>query len=196
MQPQAPVPARKRNLGWLKATGVGLGTFVVGIAIGAAGGEASPTAEVKPAPTVTVTKPAEAAKPAPTVTTTVEKPVPGPTKTITAPPPGAQAAPPPVEKSKLSVSQENAIESAQSYIGSGDFSRKSLIEQLKYEEFSTKEATYAVDHIAVNWTAEADASAASYLETGSFSHATLMDQLLYEGFTKAQAAHGVKSVGL
>ena len=133
------------------------------------------TTTAAPEPVVTPTN-----KPAP-VKTTAPKPV--PTKTTAAPKP-------------LSVSQEQAIESAEDYIDSGDFSRKSLIEQLKFEGFTTKEAAYAVDHITVNWTAEADDSAASYLESGSFSRKSLMDQLLYEGFTKAQAAHGVKSVGL
>ena len=100
----------------------------------------------------------------------------------------------PKPEPKLSISQEEAIESAESYLDSGDFSKKSLIHQLKYEDFTTKEATYAVNHVEVDWTDEADDSAESYLDSGSFSRKSLLAQLKYEGFTQKQAEHGVNSV--
>jgi Host cell surface-exposed lipoprotein len=111
---------------------------------------------------------------------------------------GATTASPRPEKTKpkLSVSQQQAIGAAESYLDSGGYSRKSLIAQLKYEGFSTKEAEYAVDHVKVNWNDEAEESAESYMDSGSYSRKSLLAQLKYEGFTDAQAAHGVKSVGL
>jgi hypothetical protein len=76
------------------------------------------------------------------------------------------------------------------------FSRKSLIEQLEYEGFSTKDATYAVDAISPNWNEQAAKSAQSYLETMGFSRSGLIDQLKYEGFNEAQATYGADAVGL
>jgi len=167
------------------------GLGIIGGALNS-GSTAKPAADAAiPPPSSSAPAPRPSAEPTPTPEA---KPTPPP-----APKPAPKPAPEtpaPAEKPKLSVSQEQAIESAESYLDSGDFSKKGLINQLKFEQFTTKEATSAVDHIEVNWTAEADASAAHYLETGSFSHATLMNQLLFEGYTKAQAAHGVKSVGL
>jgi hypothetical protein len=86
--------------------------------------------------------------------------------------------------------QENAIESAESYLEYSGFSRQGLIEQLEYEEFSTVDATFAVDHVTVDWNKEAVESAESYLEYSSFSKSGLIEQLEYEGFTPAQAQYG------
>ena len=167
------------------------------VGLGIIGGAMSGASTTKPATEAVVPPSSSAPAPQPSAEPT---PTPKAKPTIQpAPKPSSEQparVPSPVERPKLSVSQEQAIESAESYLRHGDFSRKGLINQLKYEQFTTKEATYAVDHVEVNWTAEADESAASYLRHGSFSHGELMDQLLYEGYTKAQAAHGVKSVGL
>ena len=51
--------------------------------------------------------------------------------------------------------QRNALSSAQSYLRSGAFSKSGLIEQLKYEKFSSSEARWAVAHVRVSWKAEA-----------------------------------------
>jgi hypothetical protein len=105
-------------------------------------------------------------------------------------------------KSKYTKSQEEARESAQSYLDMGGFSRKGLIQQLSSdagEGFSKKDATVAVDSLHVDWKAEAVESAQSYLDTGGFSHNSLVQQLSSpagEGFTKAQAEYAVKKVGL
>ena len=69
---------------------------------------------------------------------------------------------------------------------------KSLIQQLKYEGYSKKDAEYAVDAIKVNWKQQAVKSAKSYLETSSFSRSSRIEQLEYEGFTHEQAIYGVK----
>jgi len=90
--------------------------------------------------------------------------------------------------------QENALESAESYLDSGDFSKKGLAEQLDYEEFSKADVRFAIKHVDVNWKAEAVGSAESYLDSGSFSRSGLADQLAYEGFTPAQVQHAVSKV--
>ena len=93
------------------------------------------------------------------------------------------------------LGQKNAIKSAESYLNFMPFSRKRLIEQLEYEGYSNADATYAVDHIKVNWNEQAAKSAKSYLDFMSFSRQGLIDQLIYEGFTASQAEYGVKSAG-
>lgn len=108
--------------------------------------------------------------------------------------------PRPVQSSKdpmagVSLGRQNAIKSAQSYLRYTSFSRKSLIDQLRFEGYSTDEATYAVDYLEPDWYAEAAEAAASYLKYTSFSRQGLKDQLLFEGFTEDEAEYGVISVG-
>ena len=88
------------------------------------------------------------------------------------------------------------MKSAEDYLDTMAFSRTGLIKQLEFEGFSAADATYAVDHVTVDWNAQADASAKEYMDMGGFSHKSLLAQLEFEGFTAAQAAHGVASVGL
>lgn len=76
------------------------------------------------------------------------------------------------------------------------FSRTGLIEQLDCEGFSTDDATYAVDHITVDWNQQAAKNAKQYLSMSSFSRSGLVEQLVYEGFTPAQAQYGVAATGL
>lgn len=100
----------------------------------------------------------------------------------------------PTTESGFTPSQDNAIEKAQSYLSTGDFSRKGLIEQLEYNKFSNADATFAVERIeatgGVNWISEAIDKAQSYLRTGSFSLQGLIEQLEYNGFTPDQAELG------
>lgn len=100
------------------------------------------------------------------------------------------------EEPALTVSQMNAIESAQSYLDYSAFSRKGLIEQLEFEDYSTADATFAVDYVDVDWNEQAAKSAAEYLDYSSFSRQGLIDQLLFEGFTQKQAEYGVSTTGL
>jgi hypothetical protein len=86
--------------------------------------------------------------------------------------------------------QHNAVGKAESYLKYSGFSRQGLIEQLEYEQFSVADSTYAVDHVTVNWNAEAIEKAQSYLRYSSFSKSGLIEQLEYEGFTQAQAQYG------
>ena len=94
------------------------------------------------------------------------------------------------------VSQQNALRSAQDYLGLMSFSRTGLIDQLEYEGFSTEDATWGVDRVTVDWNEQAAKSAKNYLELMSFSRSGLVEQLIYEGFTPAQAEYGVSQTGL
>lgn len=95
-------------------------------------------------------------------------------------------------KKKETAGQRNAKKKAKSYLSFMSFSRKGLIEQLKFEGFSTKDAKYGVDALKVNWNKQAVKKAKSYLSYSSFSKSGLYDQLIFEGFTASQANYGVK----
>lgn len=97
---------------------------------------------------------------------------------------------------KETVGQENARESAESYLDLSAFSRTGLIKQLKFEGYSEKDAIYGVDAQKADWNKQAAASAENYLEMSSFSRQGLIDQLVFEGFTKQQAEFGVRKNGL
>ncbi|MGV0741036.1 Ltp family lipoprotein [Mycolicibacterium sp. XJ870] len=94
------------------------------------------------------------------------------------------------------VSQRNAVRAAEDYLDYTAFSRQGLIEQLEYDDFSTADATFAVDHITVDWNEQAAEAAKDYLDYSAFSRGGLIDQLEYDGFTSAQAAYGVTAAGL
>jgi hypothetical protein len=94
------------------------------------------------------------------------------------------------------VSQENARESAESYLDLTAYSRTGLIDQLKFEGYSVKDATYGVDSLQANWNEQAAESAQDYLDLTSYSRTGLIDQLKFEGYTQAQAVYGVNQAGL
>jgi hypothetical protein len=98
--------------------------------------------------------------------------------------------------SNFTVSQENAISKALDYLDYSSFSESGLVDQLKYEGFSSADANFAVAHIDVDWLEQAALKAQEYLDYSSFSRKGLIDQLIYEGFTKNQAVYGVNQVGL
>jgi hypothetical protein len=66
----------------------------------------------------------------PTATPGPPTPTPGPTPTPVA----------------LTRSQQNAVRTAQDYLDFAAFSRSGLIRQLEYEQYSTADATFAVDY--------------------------------------------------
>ena len=101
-----------------------------------------------------------------------------------------------VSNSNETAGQENARESAESYLKFQAFSRTGLIKQLEFEDYSTEDATYAVDAVNADWNEQAAKSAKSYLDYSSFSRSGLIDQLLFEGFTQSQAEYGVSTTGL
>ena len=102
----------------------------------------------------------------------------------------------------MTVSQANAIESAEKYLSMSAFSRSGLIQQLssKYGEgFPRADAVYAVDHVSVNWNEQAARAAKQHLAERSFSREGLIHQLKArygDGFSHAEALYGVESTGL
>ena len=112
--------------------------------------------------------------------------------------PDASAKPKPKPKPKpnVSVSKQNALRSAESYLGTAAFSRSGLIKQLTFEGYSTGDATYAVDTLHPNYNAQAAKAAKAYLDLSGFSHSGLVEQLKFEGYTDSQAEYGVSAAGL
>ncbi|WP_019972497.1 Ltp family lipoprotein [Mycobacterium sp. 141] len=94
------------------------------------------------------------------------------------------------------VSQRNAVRTAKDYLDYTAFSREGLIKQLEFDDFSTADATFAVDHIAVDWNEQAAKAAKDYLDYSGFSRGGLIDQLEFDGFTSSQAAYGATAAGL
>ncbi len=96
----------------------------------------------------------------------------------------------------MTVSQRNALKSAESYLKYSSFSYTGLVEQLEFEKYSHEDAVYAVDHCGADWNEQAVKTAESYLKYSSFSRDGLIEQLEYEGFTHEQAVYGVEQNGL
>ena len=97
---------------------------------------------------------------------------------------------------------EQAYESAKSYLSFSAFSRQGLIDQLTSEygeQFEADEAEYAVSTLEsngeVDWNEQAYESAKSYLEYSAFSLDGLIEQLeseYGEQFTHEQAVYGAE----
>lgn len=118
--------------------------------------------------------------------------------------PSAPTAPAAPAAPALSVSQQQAVAAAKSYlnIGSG-FSYQGLIDQLTSSYgngFSVADATAAVDSLNADYNAQAVLAAKGYLAIGSgFSHASLVAQLTSaygNKFTPEQAEYAATQVGL
>lgn len=99
------------------------------------------------------------------------------------------------EKPKLTLSQENAIGKAKSYLSLMGFSRTGLIQQLEFEGFSTEDATFGTDSAGADWNAECAEKAKSYIDMMSFSRQGLYDQLAFEGFQPAEIEFGLTAIG-
>jgi Host cell surface-exposed lipoprotein len=104
---------------------------------------------------------------------------------------------------QYTAAEQQAIDAAEGYINMGSgFSRQGLIQQLDSsagDGFSQTLATFAVNHIKVNWYQQAVESAKGYMQMGGFSYSSLVQQLdssAGEGFTYAQAVYAAKKVGL
>jgi hypothetical protein len=105
-----------------------------------------------------------------------------------------EPAPEPVVSSET-IGESSAKRKAESYLSISGFSKKGLIDQLKFEGFTSAEATYGVENIVVDWNVQAGRKAESYMSLMGFSATGLMEQLVFEGFTKEQAAYGAYVVG-
>jgi hypothetical protein len=106
-------------------------------------------------------------------------------------------APPPTPENNFTPGQENAIAKAQSYLDYTGFSKKGLIEQLEFNQFSTADSTFAVEHLEANggvdWNEQAVKKAKSYLDYTSFSLQALVEQLEFNGFTPTEAQYGANT---
>lgn len=94
------------------------------------------------------------------------------------------------------VSQQNALDRAQSTLLLVPISHDELVDQLVLLKFSEEDATWAADNCGADWNDMAAQKAQTYLNTTSFSHDGLVTQLEYEKFTPEQAEYGVSAVGL
>ena len=126
----------------------------------------------------------------------------------TAPSPSPTVPPSPTPP-PMTVSQQQAVDSAQSYLQTEPgFSYQGLIDQLDSsagEGFSVADATFAVSYIApasdtTFWNAQAVDSAKSYMQTEpGWSACGLVQQLdssAGEQFTQTEAEYAVQQVGL
>ena len=98
---------------------------------------------------------------------------------------------------EMTVSQANAVQSAEKYLSMSAFSRSGLIQQLSSEYgegYPAADAVYAVDHVSVNWNEQAVRAAKQYLAEWPFSRERLIQRLearYGDGFTHAEAVYGV-----
>jgi Host cell surface-exposed lipoprotein len=204
-QPAQRKPLRKRL--WVRVTGVTL-AGVVGLIIAAnAGSHPAAVASTTPASPPATSAPAV---PAPAASTPAAPPASTPPASSPAPAapattaPAAPATSAPAAPAGPTGSQQQALDSASSYLDLGTgFSRTGLIDQLSSPyggKFSVADATWAADHSGADWNAQAVMSAKGYMNLGTgFSRAGLIDQLSspYGGkFTLAQATYAVNQVGL
>lgn len=197
-QPKQKKPFYKRW--WVITLAV---LFILG-AFGAIGGNSDDTATTaKDEPSTSQTSAAD--QPAADDTPSSASSSSSSSTTTTAPSPSStttKATPKPKPTHKLTAGEEQAIGAAQDYLDFQPFSRKGLIQQLHSDAgsgFSLHDATYAVDHIKVNWNEQAAKAAKQYLEMMHFSRSGLIQQLessAGSGFTHAQAVYGVKKAGL
>jgi host cell surface-exposed lipoprotein/uncharacterized protein DUF2510 len=104
---------------------------------------------------------------------------------------------PTTAKSGFTPAQDNAIAKAESYLDYTGFSKQGLIKQLEFDQFSTADATFAVEHLeangSVDWNEQAVKKAKSYLDYTSFSLSGLVNQLEFDGFTPSEAQYGANT---
>ena len=100
----------------------------------------------------------------------------------------------PYEEKTSKTELENAIESAEAYNKVFAYSKKGLIENLKYEGFSEDIAECAVKSINANWKENCVRSAYSYLDLSPFSKEELIHQLDYDGFTAEEIDYAMNQI--
>ncbi|MHB8913444.1 MAG: Ltp family lipoprotein [Minisyncoccota bacterium] len=132
----------------------------------------------------------------PKKTAAVSAPQPAPVSVSTpAPAPAPTPAPAPATNSET-ISQQNAVKKAVSYLDYAAFSHDGLVAQLEYDQFSHADAVYGADNSGANWNEQAAKKAKSYMSYSAFSRGSLIAQLEYDQFTQAQAEYGANAVGL
>ena len=101
----------------------------------------------------------------------------------------------PVGAGAASVGDNQALAEAKTPLSTEPFSLGGLISQLKFEGYTTAQATYGAEHSGANWNKEALLNAKEYLNTEAFSMKGLTNQLEFSKYTAAQASYGVKHCG-
>jgi 3-oxoacyl-ACP reductase-like protein len=199
---QTPTPPRKRHRvrnGLLILAALG----TIGGIASAAGGSSHPAAASAPSATSQPATSAPATKAPATKAPAPAAPA-SSAPAQQAPAQQAPAAPAKPATPAVTASQQQALDSAQSYLGlDSGFSRQGLIDQLDSPyggKFSVADATWATDHSGADWDAQAVLAAKGYMNLGTgFSRSGLIDQLdsPYGGkFTLAQATYAANHVGL
>src|SRR5947207_6500080 len=79
------------------------------------------------------------------------------------------------------MNRVQALRAARQYLQTMPFSLKGLVQQLKYEGYSTSDATYGATYSGANWMKQAVRAARQYLQTMPFSFRGMVQQLQYEG---------------
>ncbi len=93
------------------------------------------------------------------------------------------------------LSQQNAVIKAKSYLSFSAFSYEGLISQLEYEKFSHEDAVFGADNCGADWNEQALKKAKDYLSFSAFSYSGLIQQLEFEKFTSEQAKYGADNCG-
>jgi tetratricopeptide (TPR) repeat protein len=101
----------------------------------------------------------------------------------------------PEETGSATLGEKNALKTALDYLNYTSFSYSGLVEQLKFEGYTHKEAVYGADNCGADWNEQALKSALDYLAYTAFSYSGLVGQLKFEGFTNEQAVYGVDRCG-
>lgn len=96
---------------------------------------------------------------------------------------------------KETLSQQNAVKQAKSYIKYGSYSYSGLIEMLEYKKYSHADAVYGADHCDADWAEECYEQAQSYLKYGSYSREGLIEMLEYKQYTASQIEYAIRKVG-
>ena len=196
-QAQVPAQPEKKKRRWLKWAAIGTGgLLVLSFAMNGQGGESTseeavsePVAAVE-APIAEAEEAVDGAEAAVTESDTIEA--------SSADVPSEETAP----ESDVTLAQESALRSAESYLEFSGFSKQGLIDQLTSEyadNYSVEDATWAVNQLDVNWNEQAVRSAESYLEFSGFSRQGMIDQLTSEyadKYTVDQATYAVDTIGL
>lgn len=103
---------------------------------------------------------------------------------------------------EYTTSQSNALRAAKNYLDFMPFSRKGLIDQLSSKAgdgYSVADATFAVNHLSVDWDQEAVEAAKNYQDIMPMSRAGMIEQLSSaygDQYTVEQATHAADVLGL
>jgi hypothetical protein len=191
MPPQAPKGPKRKSWPARHKVLMGLTVFGALIAIIAAA-----SASNKPSPAASTTPAGSSASPSAAASSAAASAAPSASAAAVSAAPRTPAA---ATGPSLTAAQQQAVDSAQDYLGEGSgFSKRGLLDQLTSsygEGFSKPDAEYAIKYLNPNWAQQAVDSAKSYLSEGSgFSKRGLLEQLTSnsgEGFTQSQAEHAI-----